>query len=69
MKIIQLQVHAVADQMPDADTDLLIFDTPGEEGQLGAYVGHDEDGPLWVDAQGEGVSGVTHWAEVPALSL
>lgn len=69
MITLQLQAWPVAQRLPDADTDVLIFDGPGQDGQLGAYVGHDEDGPLWVDAQGEGVSGVTHWAEMPALSL
>lgn len=68
MITIELQVHEVAtDGLPDADTDVLIFDKPDAEAQLGAYVGHDEDGPLWVDAQGEGVNAVMHWAELPRL--
>jgi hypothetical protein len=39
---LQLQAYPVAECMPDADTDVLIFDGPASEGQLGAYVGHDE---------------------------
>lgn len=57
----------VAEQLPDADADVIIFDGPGTQGQLGAYVGDDDAGPIWVDAQGEGVAGVTHWAEWPTL--
>lgn len=67
MITLRLQARPVADGLPDADTDVLIFDGLEREGQLGAYVGHDDDGPIWVDAQGEGVAGVTHWAAVPAL--
>lgn len=68
--VITLTVTAIAAklQLPDADTDVLIFDTSNEEGQLGAYVGHDEDGPIWVDAQGQGVPGVTHWGNLPRLT-
>lgn len=67
---ITLQIHAVAEQLPDDDTDVLIFDRVDEEGQLGAYVGHTASGvPMWVDAQGERVGGVTHWAEMPRLYL
>lgn len=65
---IALQVHAAADQLPDADTDVLVFAATEEEAQLGAYVGHDEEGPLWVGAGGEVVDGVTHWAELPNLA-
>jgi hypothetical protein len=67
MKTIQLQVHAVGERMPDADTDVLIFDGADAEGQLGAYVGDDDNGPMWAGAGGELVPGVTHWAEMPCL--
>lgn len=63
----ELQVHAAAEQLPDADTDVLIFYGVGPA-ELGAYIGHEEDGtPMWVDAQGCNASGVTHWAELPWL--
>jgi hypothetical protein len=65
--LLHLVAVPVAEQLPDADTDVLIFDGADPEGQLGAYVGHDEVGPIWVDAQGQGVAGVTHWAELPRL--
>lgn len=57
-------------KMPDADTDVLIWDGVSPEATLGAYVGHDaEDGSaLWVDAQGASVK-VIAWAELPQWSL
>lgn len=54
-------------RLPDADTDVLIFDGSDPEAQLGAVVGADEEGAIWVNAQGEGVAGVTYWAEMPRL--
>jgi hypothetical protein len=57
--------YAVTERMPDADTDVLIWDATSHKSQLGAYMGDDEHGPLWIDAQGAGVAGVTHWAELP----
>lgn len=66
---VALRVHAVSDCLPDADTDVLIFDQAHDQAQLGAYVGSDEDGLVWVNAQGEGVLGVHHWAELPRLKL
>jgi hypothetical protein len=65
---ITLRVHSV-NQLPDADSDVLIFDGADSEGQLGAYVGHDKDGPQWVNAQGEAVQGVLYWADMPRLPL
>lgn len=64
---IGLAVHYPPDDMPDADTDVIIFDDTSPHGQLGAYVGHDEEGALWVNAQGEGVAGVVAWCEMPKL--
>ncbi len=66
--VIPLTVHAVADAMPDADTDVIIFDADHTEGQLGAYIGDDEEGPIWVAAQGDAVGKVTHWAAMPRLT-
>lgn len=64
---VALEVVAVSERLPDADTDVLIFDQAHDQAQLGAYVGSDEDGPVWVNAQGEGVLSVHHWAELPRL--
>jgi hypothetical protein len=65
---VAIQVQPVDAGLPDADTDVLIFDASSPEAQLGAYVGHDDDGPIWVDAQGGGVRDVTHWAQMPRLN-
>lgn len=65
--IIQLQVHAVVDRMPDLDTDVLVFEGRESEAQLGAWVrlvGHPS---LWVGANGDQLKGVTHWAPLPVL--
>lgn len=35
--------------------------------ELCAYVGHESDGPVWVDAQGAIVPRVVAWAEMPLL--
>jgi hypothetical protein len=66
--IVVLQIHA-ATQLPDADTDVLIWHGGIVHSELGAYVGHDDEGPMWVNAQGEGVEGVTYWAEMPQLQV
>lgn len=55
-------------RLPDADTDVLIFDRTDPEGQLGALLGEDDGVQVWVNAHGEGAAGVTHWAEMPRLS-
>lgn len=64
---LTLTLHPVDESMPDADTDVLIFDTSSPVGQLGAYMGDDDNGPLWCDAHGQPVTGVTHWSEMPTL--
>jgi hypothetical protein len=64
---IELRVVSVEEGLPDADTDVLIFDSSHPEGQLGALICHGEGGPMWMDAQGEEAGGVTHWAEMPRL--
>lgn len=64
---INLTVHPVYEQMPNVDTDVLIFDRESPIGQLGAYAGDDDDGPMWVDSHGMPVGDVTHWAELPRL--
>lgn len=66
---ILLQPTPVAAGLPDADTDVLIFDSTSPEAQLGAYIGHDDLGPLWVDAQGANVANVTHWVEMPSRNV
>lgn len=67
MSTITLSLHYPPAEMPDADTDVIVFDASSPEGQLGAYVGDDADGPLWVNAQGEGITGVVAWCEMPRL--
>ena len=61
-----LKVNAVATSRPDADTDVLVWDDPGQPAQLGALVGEEADGTLhWVDAQGQDLPGVVLWADFP----
>lgn len=67
MATITLTLHYPPADMPDADTDVIVFDASSPEGQLGAYVGDDAEGPIWVNAQGEGVAGVLAWSEMPRL--
>ena len=66
-KVISLRVHWVPERMPDADQDVIVFDSDDTVGQLGAYVGDDDDGPKWVNAHGMPIFNVTHWAELPDL--
>lgn len=67
MPTITLSLRYPPADMPDADTDVIVFDTSSPEGQLGAYVGDDDEGPIWVNAQGEGVAAVVAWCEMPRL--
>jgi hypothetical protein len=67
MTTITLHVHQAADCLPDADTDVLVLAEGDTEMQLGAYVGEESDGPVWVDAQGEILPRVIAWAEMPVL--
>ena len=60
---INIEVHAASEQLPDADTDVLVWDSSSPEAQLGALIGDGE----WVDAQGGDINGVTHWAEMPQM--
>lgn len=64
---LQLQLVPVGQKLPDADTDVLIFDASHEQGRLGAYVGNAADKVLWVSEHGDSAYGVTHWAELPCL--
>ena len=67
MSTITLQIHRLPGDMPDADTDVIVFDESSPEGQLGDCVGEAADGPLWVNAKGEGITGVLAWCEMPRL--
>lgn len=67
MSTITLTVHYPPADMPDADTDILVLAEGDTEMQLGAYVGEESDGPVWVDAQGEILPRVTAWAEMPVV--
>lgn len=64
---VVLDLVPVQLQLPDADTDVLLFDQPDQAGQLGAYVGEDAEGPVWVDAHGEGIPAPEYWADIPRL--
>ena len=65
---VRLQVIAAADQLPDADIDVLIWYGGDPQSDIGAWIGYHDDGTVhWVDAQGGDVSDVTHWAEMPCL--
>lgn len=65
---ITLQVVAAADQLPDADIDVLIWHGGNPQSDLGAWIGYHDDGTVhWVNAQGRDVLDVTHWAEMPCI--
>lgn len=67
MIIINIELHQAADCLPDADIDVLILAEGDEEMQLGAYVGEESNGPVWVDAQGEILPRVVAWADMPVV--
>lgn len=64
---IVVTARSVREQLPEPDTDVLIWDVTSLEAQLGAYVAEEDGHPVWVDAQGARVPGVTHWADMPLL--
>ena len=65
MTTLTITVHYPLANMPDADTDVLVWAYGEEESQLGAYVGEESDGPAWTDAQGEILPRVVAWANLP----
>lgn len=65
----EITAHDPRRRMPDADTDVLIWDASSPVAQLGAYVAHEADGPVWVDAQGARVANVVRWAALPLLPV
>jgi hypothetical protein len=67
MTTITLEVHHLPGDLPDADTDVLVLAEGDTEMQLGAYVGEESDGPVWVDAQGEILPRVVAWADMPVV--
>lgn len=69
MTTITLEVHHLPGELPDADTDILVLAEGDTEMQLGAYVGEESDGPVWVDAQGEILQRVVAWAEMPVVRV
>ncbi len=69
MTTITLEVHHLPGELPDADTDILVLAEGDTEMQLGAYVGEESDGAVWVDAQGEILPRVVAWAEMPVVRL
>lgn len=66
MTSITIELHSLPGDMPDADTDVLVWARGDQEAQLGAYVGPEFSDSGWVDAQGECVE-VVRWAELPRL--
>ena len=67
MTTLTLTLHYPPAEMPDADTDVLIWAEGEQEAQLGAYVGDETDGPVWIGAQGEIVPRVVAWTNLPCL--
>lgn len=66
-RVLTVELHELPGQMPDADTDVLIFLKGSAAGELGAYLGQAPDGaPLWVDADGTHVGQYDPPAEVDA---
>ena len=60
---ITIPVHRPADCLPDADTDVLVWESGESEAQLGALY---RTCPLeWVNAQGAPIRSVVAWAELP----
>jgi len=63
---ITLQVTPIAEQLPDADTDVILFTADQPEGFVGAYIDHDDDkGPVFCGTNGETVVGVVAWSTMP----
>lgn len=67
MTTLSLPIHYPPADMPDVDTDILVWDASSPEAQLGAYIGEESDGPVWQDAQGGLITDVVAWAEMPLL--
>lgn len=63
MKLTEHITWIPADQLPDADSDVLLAFGDAAGTLVGAWMG-DEDG--WVGTDGEPVDGVKFWAEMPA---
>lgn len=69
MTTLSLPLHYPPADMPDADTDVLVWDASSPIAQLGAYIGEESDGPVWNDAQGFLITEkVVAWAEMPVLA-
>lgn len=65
MNTISLTVHFLPGELPDAETDVLLWDGSSEEGFVGALECND---PVrWIGTQGEPVDGIVAWAEMPKL--
>lgn len=62
---ITIHIHRTADCLPDADTDVLVWEEGEQEAQLGALY---RTCPLeWVNAHGAPIRSVVAWAALPAL--
>lgn len=69
MPPILITVQCARRNPPLVDTDVLVWPRSAVTAQLGAYLGHDEDGPIWVGAQGQRLDDVRHWAHLPVCML
>ena len=54
---------------PLVDTDVLVWPRGDFTARVGAYLGRDEEGPIWVGTQGERLGEVSHWAHLPVCVL
>lgn len=62
---ITIHIHRTADCLPDADTDVLVWEEVESEAQLGALY---RTCPLeWVNAHGAPIRSVVAWAALPVL--
>lgn len=68
MTALTIPLRTPPADLPDADTDILIFAKGETEAQLGALVGEHEGLPVWVDAQGIHVEEVDAWCALPQRS-
>ena len=57
--------HRVADEMPDADTTVLLWGPDYSEVLVGVY-DETDDPPCWRDSEGFACDfEITHWADMP----
>lgn len=58
--------HPVAERLPDAEINMLVFDAESMTVMEGFLDELDDDGqPIWRDVTAVRLGCVTHWAEMP----